>query len=72
MPATLEIKIVGEDASGAAFALLTNNLANINPASEIATGALRRVGEIATDALGNAAQAALGFAKDSDRRRRRL
>jgi len=65
MPATLEIKIVGEDASGAAFASLTNNLANINPASEIATGALRRVGEIATDALGGAAQAAVGFVQDS-------
>lgn len=65
MPAVLQIQIVGQDESAGAFASLEGNLSKISPASEVAVGALRHVGEIAVDALGQAAGAAVGFAKDS-------
>mgnify|MGYP000989608577 CR=1 FL=1 len=65
MPATLQIQIIGQDDSAPAFASLNNNLTQIPGASDIATGALRHIGEIGVDALGQAAGAVGGFVKDS-------
>ena len=65
MAAQLAIQIVGDDQSQGAFASLGDNLGKIPGASEIATGALRQIGAIGVDALGQAAGAAVGLVKDS-------
>ncbi|MBK9711565.1 MAG: phage tail tape measure protein [Kouleothrix sp.] len=65
MAAELTIIFRGQDEATPATKSVAEGLSSLNPAAEIATGALRRVGEIATDALGMAAQKVVAFAGDS-------